>query len=355
MAINQSSAAESYFRTTEERQERFFQRRNQLRFNLDLSNASLVEVLQAYQEKQRKKNKNYSILSAIVLIQNIERDEYKCKIIPEDVCAEFWIDFENYYVNTPAKNGTKRHSSSADTYSNQIIAALGWGQLYGVKLDPTFREKKFSKYSKKKITPSLDQISFMYHYDIDVKENRNKIRKLAEEMNMKRFSFAALHRVRDHFVLSCSLGQRISDSKRLEPENIQDGIYETTQQKTGNKAIVDLKKYAIDYSIVKEILERYDYKAPAYGMDSENFNKYLRLLCRSIGDSFNKIISWEYKECGTIKRESAPMWKLMTSHVARRTFITNQILRGITIPELTRASRHQDPRHIGTYYAPENS
>lgn len=354
MAINQSNAAENYFRTTEERQERFFQRRNQLRFNLDLSNASLVEVLQAYQEKQRKKNKNYSILSAIVLIQNIERDEYKCKIIPEDVCAEFWIDFENYYVNTPARNGAKRHSSSADTYSNQIIAALGWGQLYGVKLDPTFREKKFSKYSKKKITPSLDQISFMYHYDIDVKENRNKIRKLAEEMKMKRFSFAALHRVRDHFVLSCSLGQRISDSKRLEASNIQNDIYETTQQKTGNKAVVNLKDCAIDYDIVLEILRKYNYTAPAYEIDTQVFNRYLQLLCRAIGDSFNKEITWEYKECGVIKRESAPMWKLMTSHVARRTFITNQIIRGKTIPDITRASGHKDPRHIEAYYAPEH-
>lgn len=352
MGIDSTNAAIAY--QQEAKVERFFNRRNKARLNLDLSNASVVEILQAYQEKQKKKNSRYSLVPAISIIKNIEQNEYGCRIEPLDICSEFWIDFEIYYVNTPDKTGRKRHSSSADTYANQIIAALAWSQLYGAKLDPTFREKKFSKYSKKKVTPSLDQISFIYHYDIDVKENRNKIKALAEEMNIRRFSFSMMHRIKDHFVLSCSLGQRISDSKRLEASNIQNDIYETTQQKTGNKAVVNLKDCAIDYDIVLEILRKYNYTAPAYEIDTQVFNRYLQLLCRAIGDSFNKEITWEYKECGVIKRESAPMWKLMTSHVARRTFITNQIIRGKTIPDITRASGHKDPRHIEAYYAPEH-
>lgn len=48
------------------------------------------------------------------------------------------------------------------------------------------------------------------------------------------------------------------------------------------------------------------------------------------------------------------MWKLITSHVSRRIFITNQIAKGKPIPEVMRESGHSDIRNMNTYYAPEH-
>lgn len=340
------------------------------RFAMDLSESSLIGILQAYEQVKKKRSPHYSMQSVIQFIKDIEESERKqaeTTIMPDgskaewqgpfmpiDICSDFWIAFENFYIKYPSSNGQKRHSSGAETYANKIIAALRWSSAYGVHLDPTFNDKKFGKYSKKKITPSFDQISLIYHYDLDGKENRRKLRQLAEEMKMSRFSFTSLKKVRDHFVLSCSLGQRISDSKRLNESNFIGTVYETTQQKTGNHARVDLLSSAIDFDVAMEILKKYNYKAPAFEMDTQHYNKYLHLLCRAIGGPFNQIISWEYKECGEVFREEAPMWKLITSHVSRRIFITNQIAKGKPIPEVMRESGHSDIRNMNTYYAPEH-
>ena len=346
------------------------QRNRGNRFSMDLSDSSVIGICQAYEAKQRKSKPNYDMSPAIRLLEAIEQSEREAAettILPDgsraewpgpfqpiDICADFWVAFEAFYINTPGQYGKKRHASGCETYANRIIAALAWSQAYGVKLDPTFREKKFGRYQKKRITPTHDQISLIYHYDLSVKENRNTIKALAAEMKLNRFSFAALRKVRDHFVLSCSLGQRISDSKRLDPSHFQGTIYETTQQKTGNHARVDLQACAIDWDVIHEILERYNYHAPAYDMDTGNYNKFLHLLCRAIGGPFNRIVTWEYKEAGTIFKESAPVWQLMTSHVARRTFITNEIQRGKPMPEIMRESGHSDARNMNTYYVPES-
>ena len=262
-AYTQGNTALSSFST--------IQRNRGNRFSLDLSSASVVQILQAYEQKQRKAKPKYSIQPAIKFLEDIEESERvaaETTILPDgsraewpgpfqpiDICADFWVAFENFYVNTPGQYGKKRHASGCVTYANQIIAALAWSQAYGVQLDPTFRERNFGRYKKKRITPTHDQISLLYHYNLDVRENRDTIKALAAEMKLTRFSFAALQRVRDHFVLSCSLGQRISDSKRLDPSHFQGNVYETTQQKTGNHARVDLQACAIDWDVIHEILD----------------------------------------------------------------------------------------------------
>lgn len=346
------------------------QRNRGNRFSLDLSDSTVIQVLRAYEAKQRKAKPSYSMHTVIRIIEDIEESERiaaETSILPDgsraewagpfhpiDICADFWVAFEAFYTNTPGQYGKKRHASGCETYANKLIAALAWGASYGVRLDPTFREKNFGRYKKKRITPTHDQISLIYHYDLDVKESRAKIRAMAKEAKMSRFSFTTLRKVRDHFVLSCSLGQRISDSKRLDPSHFNGTIYETTQQKTGNYARVDVQACAIDWDVAKEILERYEYYAPAYGIKTHHYNQYLHLLCHAIGGPFDRIVTWEYKEAGEIIRESAPVWKLMTSHVARRTFITNEIQRGKPMPEIMRESGHSDARNMNTYYVPDS-
>ena len=58
-----------------------------------------------------------------------------------------------------------------------------------------------------------------------------------------------LERVRDMFVLLCNLGQRYSDIRRISPENFERNLFRIIQQKTGNKAVVDIDRYAIFLSL----------------------------------------------------------------------------------------------------------
>jgi len=346
-------------------------RRNRSRrMTLDLSEATVTQILYAREASRQKSNSRSSLAAAIAIIEELEeagrhqaettilpdgsRAEWAGPYMPGDIDEEFWIDFEVFVCTTPGQYGKQRHSSTCETYANQIIAALRWATTYGAKPAETFTKKKFSKYEKKKVTPSRDMISLMYHYDLDCKENRKRIRELAKEMKMTRFSFTKLKQVRDHFVFGCSNGQRISDSKRITPANFTGYVYETTQQKTGNHARVDLQKCAIDFDVVREILERYGYYAPAFMMDTGNYNKYLHLLCRAIGGPFNRVIHWGNKTLGNVAEESAPFWKLMTSHVARRTYATMKAEDGKNLLQLMAETGHSDIRNLNKYFAPDH-
>ena len=58
------------------------------------------------------------------------------------------------------------------------------------------------------------------------------------------------------FVLLCNLGQRYSDIRRISPENFERNLFRIIQQKTGNKAVVDIDRYL--NSLLKEIGEEFN-------------------------------------------------------------------------------------------------
>ena len=343
-----------------------FNRRNRgRRFTLDLSEATVVSICEAYQTMKRKARPRFSMRGPICVLldmaeyarvqaeTSVPQKKWGGPYMPEDIDDEFWVDFELYIINTPGRNGTLRHSSTAETYANSIIAALRWSTTYGATPHEKFAEKNFSKYEKAKIALTDDQISLIYHYDIDGKENRKKIRALAEEIGQTRFSFTQLKKVKDHFVLSCSLGQRISDSKMMTKANFTSTmVYEVTQQKTGNHARVDLRETAIDIDTVEAILTEYDYTAPAFGMNTCVYNRLLKLLCRAIGGPFDKIISWSNKVGDKVVWESCPLWKAISSHWPRRKFATKRAEEGENMLEIQRQTGHSDMRSLSKYYAP---
>ena len=69
-----------------------------------------------------------------------------------------------------------------------------------------------------------------------------------------------LERVRDMFVLLCNLGQRYSDIRRISPENFERNLFRIIQQKTGNKAVVDIDRYAIVPKLTYSLLKKYGYR-----------------------------------------------------------------------------------------------
>lgn len=161
-----------------------------------------------------------------------------------------------------------------------------------------------------------------------------------------------IQRVKDHFVLSCQIGQRYSDSSRFTKSNFDETgtIIKITQQKTGSKAVINIASNAIDKKIAFEILKKYDYCSPAAGLDVSNFNKYLHILCKSIGGEFNNDVTFENKINGSIVTETYKVWQLITSHTARRTFITYWASSNdMNIIKLQKCTGHKDVRQINRY------
>ena len=298
---------------------------------INLSGKTLVDCIRMYVRTKSVKNKQYRrryrmILTYVLMVE----EEWKITLYPQVIGSLFWAKFERYLYN----NGLSPHSVCQLILN--LRAVLKWASGYGVKVKADMNEVNIKGVdAKPKIALSSDDISRIYWFDID-------------NLKCRRQHKATLKRVRDHFILSCFLGQRYSDTVRLEPTNFRGNeMFKVTQQKTGATAVLEFNRLYTEYPVhVREILERYDYMSPWKG-DISNYNRYLHELMKTIG--FNSEIKYEYKVCGNIITKTYKKYELISSHVARRTFITNAVKRGINTQYIKRASGHHSDESFGKY------
>ena len=165
---------------------------------------------------------------------------------------------------------------------------------------------------------------------------------LTEEELMKLISAdlsGTLERVRDLFVFGCLTGMRYSDLKNYNKSWIQEGVIQYTQKKTGGIAMPPLFNEAI------RILEKYEYELPV--MSNPKFNFYLKNLFRDLELNRNiSIVTYAGEEKVFT---NIPLSDLVTTHTARKTFITLALSKGIAIQDVMKMSGHNDYRGMRPY------
>lgn len=140
----------------------------------------------------------------------------------------------------------------------------------------------------------------------------------------KDFDNDRLSQVRDFYCMGCFTGLRFSDLSKLHLANIsEDHIVLSIQKtKTQNHAI-KLNKYA------KAILEKY--KGTIYEplpiISSQKFNEYIKECCEIA--EINQLFTVHWFVGNKKKSLTQPKCKFITSHTARKTFITNSLVLGM--------------------------
>lgn len=297
-------------------------------FTLDLSNSSALEIIRTFIRMKSKMSPNYAKSYSTLLfhLSGLEK-HFDCTIMPKQVTDIFWHNFIPYLLNKGLA------LSSIKKVCSQLRTALDWGARYGAKIAPTFDLIKIPPYCRKQIALTPDEVSHIYHFDIStIKRRKQHLKKLEE--------------VRDMFVLSCNLGQRFSDMVRIDKSCFDRHIFSILQQKTGLCARVDIDMMSIDRRTTYAILEKYNYKSPLT-TDISCYDKYLKELLQYIG--FKELIKRETKINGHIEVKYEPKWKLIGSHTARRTFATNNVLRGLKTSDIRRATGHKSESSFEKY------
>ena len=140
----------------------------------------------------------------------------------------------------------------------------------------------------------------------------------------KEFETERLSHVRDFYCMGCFTGLRFSDLEKLHLANIsEDHIVLSIQKtKTQNHAI-KLNKYA------KAILEKYKgtIYEPLPRISSQRFNEYIKECCEIA--EINQPLTIHWFVGNKKKTLTQPKYKFITSHTARKTFITNSLLLGM--------------------------
>jgi len=149
----------------------------------------------------------------------------------------------------------------------------------------------------------------------------------------------SLQRTRDLFCLCCVTGLRYSDAVRLQKQNIKSDHIIINTKKTDDTAIIPLNDYS------RRILGRYPDGIP--GISNQKMNSYLKKIGKLARfTEEHEIITFKF---GIKKVTKKPLHKLLTSHMARRTFITQSLERGMLPKDVMKLSTHRDMKAFQSY------
>lgn len=295
---------------------------------LDLSKASILEIIEELIKMKSKISPIYSksYSSLIYHLKALEK-QFNCTLMPHQITDVFWHNFIPFLF----KQGLSL--SSIKKACSQLRTVLNWGARYNAKVSPTYDVIKIPSYCRQQIALTPDEVSHIYHFDLSTIDRRPQhIRKL--------------EKVRDMFVLCCNLGQRFSDMARIDRTCFDRNIFTILQQKTGTYVRVDIERMSIDRNTTYKILEKYNYQPP-FPSSISGYNKFLKELLQHVG--FKELIKRETKVNGVVEVTYEPKWKLISSHTARRTFATNNIVRGLKTSEIRRATGHKSESAFEKY------
>ena len=147
-----------------------------------------------------------------------------------------------------------------------------------------------------------------------------------------------LEQVRDLFLVACYTGQRFSDLNKINQSNIIDDNYiSIRQQKTNEPITLPLLQS------VRTILQKYNYVLPK--ISNVKYNEYIKEVA---------------EKCETLKREhssknNTPRFKMISSHTARRTFVTLNYSKGIDLDTLMIGTGHKQTKTLQAYIKLNNT
>lgn len=149
-----------------------------------------------------------------------------------------------------------------------------------------------------------------------------------------------LSKTRDLFVFMATTGLRHCDSQVFDPSwETPEQVLEFIQVKTGGKAYPPL------YGIAKAILEKYNGVPPI--ISNQKFNEYLKVLFKEL--KMDRSIVVQSVRGKQVFRVTQPLFEVISSHTARRTFISICLQKGMPIQDVMRMSGHSDYRGIKPY------
>lgn len=154
----------------------------------------------------------------------------------------------------------------------------------------------------------------------------------------------ALQQARDLFCLQCFTSLRYSDVSRLKHSQVKEHCIEVVTQKTHERLVIELNKYA------KSIIERYrdlegEYAMPR--MTVQRANLSLKRIGKLAGLDEPLEMVWyvgKRRVCKVYEK-----WEILSTHCGRRTFICNSLAMGIPPETVMKWTGHSDYKAMKPY------
>jgi integrase len=143
------------------------------------------------------------------------------------------------------------------------------------------------------------------------------------------------------FIIGCYTALRYSDLNELTEENIQNGFINKITKKSKTRVVIPI------HDFVYEILDKYGGKFPN-GVTSQYFNRCIKSICLKIG--INEPVNLTYTKGGKVITETKEKWKLISTHIARRSGATNLFKTGrMRVQEIMKITGHRSEKSFMRY------
>jgi len=252
------------------------------------------------------------------LLEEFQRDT-RTTIHFNRINDKFYNSFLNYC------NTVKKHSANTLRRNIGLLKTfLNWA----LENQHTYKSdfKKFRS-PKPQITDEIaltfEQVKELYEKDLSDKSR--------------------LEKVRDVFILGCSTGLRISNYSKIKKNDINNGFIHVNDQKNKDK---QLRIPLNDFSL--EILEKYNYELPS--ISTQKFNEYIKDVFEEL--DYTHTIKKTTRIGKDIIETDVPFYERISSHTARRSFIT--IMKNKKIPDkvIMSFTGHKSLEVFNKYYKP---
>lgn len=255
----------------------------------------------------------------------IEFDELNSKFLDK------LLDF--YFEEKKLRNTTVRKNLQF------IQQFLNWAVKKGVNKNLDFKEWKLETGTRKE--DASENVIFLT---------------IAEFLQIynKKLTSEAMERSRDYLTFACFTGLRYSDIANLKKSDIdyKQGIINCTTIKTGVKTLIPFNDYS------REVLEKYQ-MSPNYNskgvemafpvISNQKMNEALKELAKfaEINDKVSLVYYKRNKRVDEVKEK----YKLISTHIGRKTFITFSVWLGIKSEVTMGLTTHKSHAMMEKYYS----
>lgn len=194
---------------------------------------------------------------------------------------------------------------------------------------------------KNKYTYNDDFIGFEKIERVDTAQIALKMKDLNNLMEFE-FESKRLERVRDVFVFACVTGMRFGELSLIRRSNVNEENIILKEDKDNSKRAREIPLTQLS----KYLLRKYDYKLPLIANQKQN--EYIKEVFKVMEyDHIVEKVTTKGKE--NIKEEM-PFYDRISTHTARRTFITMMKRQGKSDKLIAEITGHKDLKTLNQYY-----
>ena len=261
----------------------------------------------------------------------IKRYEYNKKLLTDFTeKTKYNLKFKSInkvFYNIFIKYCVEEKEHSANTLSRNIgllKTFLYWSIENNFTYNDEFKSfKNIKRFITDEIALTKEQVDEIYNFNL--KENNKLIK------------------VRDLFIFGTACGMRYSNYSIVRKADIYNGLINVIDIKDPSKSLhIPLNRYS------QEILEKYDFQLPK--ISNQKFNKYLKELFKLM--EYNEKVKKTMKFGNEIIETQSFLYERISSHTARRSFITIMKNHGVPDKIIMSYTGHKSIEIFNNYYRP---